>query len=166
MTSTSQPKKRFSFAQVLLMGFFCLLLLFVTFISVPIYVNSNCSLLMIEPTVTKWGLPWKKIPCKFTGIMWGKSALEYGEDLKCLVDKEGYCFLFNSCTPVSCPSTEKTPNSNGDAIEELINSGCISYNDGCNDCSVMGDGVAACTKKMCPTNYRGEPSCFKYKDKY
>jgi hypothetical protein len=132
---------------------------FLTFVSVPIYIKNDCGILP-WPVVTKWGLPWKKMPCKYVGVMWGKSLLEYGNDFKCVVDKQGFCFLYGSCKPNECnPKIEYKTNDS--KIEQLINNGCISYFDGCNTCSVDASNSRICTLMWCETMQT--PKCLQYK---
>lgn len=129
------------------------------FISIPIYVSNDCNILP-HPISIKLGLPWKQIPCKYNGFIWGKSAIEYGSDLKCLIDQQGFCFLYGSCNPNACkPKIEYKTNDS--AIQKLINNGCISYFDGCNSCSVNSSGHGECTIMWCSTIL--EPKCNKYK---
>lgn len=143
-------------AVILLIG---LILAFCIFISIPIFIRAECSLLP-WPVETKLGLPWKKIPCSYTGIMWGKSALEYGRDIKCIIDKQGFCFLFGSCKLTTCPVNQAPQTDNG-GIRQLIRNGCVSYFDGCNGCSVDENGATMCTEIFCET-YQ-QPRCLEYK---
>lgn len=65
---------------------------FFLFISIPTYIRTSCNILPL-PTPTFLGLPWKKIPCKYTGVMWGPSLVEYGLMLKHHIDKNGFYFF-------------------------------------------------------------------------
>jgi len=93
--------------------------------------------------------------------MWGKSILEYGGDMKCSIDKQGFCFLFGSCKPDECtPKTEYE--TNNVAIQQLINNGCIVYYDGCNRCTVdKSNGQSMCTLRGC--SEMDKPKCIEYK---
>ena len=141
----------------ILVGIFGMFLLFV---SIPIYVVNDCHILP-WPVSTKLGLPWKKIPCSYHGFMWGKSVIEYSADVKCLIDKQGFCFFFGSCTATACtPKVENTTQKT--TIQQLIQKGCISYFDGCNTCTI--DRITAhsmCTLMACSTVQ--EPTCTQYR---
>lgn len=66
---------------------------FLLCISIPIKVHNNCQIFPF-PTQFFLGMPWKKIPCKYTGIMWGPSALEYVIGFKNSIDINGFWFLY------------------------------------------------------------------------
>jgi len=137
-----------------------LMIIFCIFVSIPIYVISDCAIFP-APIIIKLGLPWKTIPCHYNGIMWGKSVLEYGNDFKCLIDEQGFCFLHGSCKPANCDPTVE-PQNNDTVIQEFIQNGCVSYFDGCNTCSVDESGRSMCTLMACTT--MREPKCNKYKE--
>lgn len=77
--------------------------LFLLFISIPMYVVSTPCQILPKPYKTVVGIPWKETPCYYTGVIWGFSIIDNLGQLKCLIQKEGFCFLFGSCTQVYCP---------------------------------------------------------------
>ena len=78
------------------------ILLFLLFISIPTYIKSDSCQLLPKPHQTVFGIPWKAYPCNYAGFVWGPSIIDSLKQLKCLIEKEGFCFLFGSCTPVYC----------------------------------------------------------------
>ena len=70
------------------------LFVFLLFISVPTYVNNECNIFPF-PSRLVLGLPWKKIPCSYHGLMWGNSLIEQGINLKKQIDQSGFYFLMN-----------------------------------------------------------------------
>lgn len=137
-----------------------LVIIFCTFVSVPIYVSNDCNFPQRGTSETKLGLPWKRSPCPYIGVMWGKSLLEYGSDLKCLIDKQGFCFLFGSCQEIGCKPTVPSQIT-VTAVYQLIKNGCTSFSNGCNTCDVKSYSQMMCD--LIPCNAMHAPTCLEYK---
>jgi hypothetical protein len=63
--------------------------------------------------------------------------------------------------PTETPDTSTTPGSDDPVLQKFIQSGCISYFDGCNSCTIDSSGRTECTAMACEVT--GEPKCLKYK---
>lgn len=145
-----------------------LLLLFLIFVSVPKYVSHSGGACIMLPIPYKkvLGLPWKPSAiCGYNGIIWGYSVLDEIGYWSCVINEQGFCFLFGSCNNTSC-RTKETPNyinkTDTVLIQKFISEGCTSYYDGCNTCTKNKDGFS-CTIMWC--SLMNEPKCLNYEEK-
>ena len=114
------------------------IILFCTFISVPTWANNHCNILPRHETY-KLGLPWKKVPCVYTGVMWGQSLLEKTSSWKI--------------------ETKRSIEKRQILIDKFKNEGCTLYFDGCNTCSKDKD-TFSCTIMAC--SEMKQPKCLSY----
>lgn len=137
------------------------------FVSVPRYVSSSggACILLPKPYKLVLGLPWKPSICGYNGIIWGQSIWESMGYWKCIIDEQGFCFLFGSCSDTSCRANETSKSvykTDTSKIQKFISEGCTSYYDGCNTCNKYKDGFS-CTIMWC--SVMNEPKCLSYTEK-
>lgn len=91
------------------------------------------------------------------------SGAKYGNDTVTFWTHQGEATFEYDGKSLSCTEEVATPGIDGGVAVGDIPEGCVSWFDGCNNCSVGEDGVQmACTMMYCETPV--EPYCLKYED--
>lgn len=91
------------------------------------------------------------------------SGAKYGNDTVTFWTHQGEATFQHDGESLECTEKTLAPGIGGDVVSADIPEGCVSWFDGCNNCSVGEEGTPmACTMMFCETP--AEPYCLQYED--